>query len=240
MVEAARVDFMSDGLSLEGRHRKGWAPGPMKGLSPAILICHPHPLFGGSMDNSVVLAVEEACAGRGLSTLCFNFRGVGASQGRYDQMKGEVEDVVSALWFLARRPEIDSTRLALAGYSFGGLVASLATARLLNSPDKDSLPLPAALALISPMSPAGGWEANPSLETLYASSLKALVMAGTRDNYCSPNSVRGLAVQFGPQARMVILEGADHFYAGREDEAAVNVADFMEGTLLRQGLRSGI
>jgi uncharacterized protein len=87
------------------------------------VICHPHPLYGGSMHNNVVGAIEEGFVLSGFSTLRFNFRGVGDSEGTYDEGDGEVRDVIAACSFM-RNVLGDAGRVVLAGYSFGAWVAS--------------------------------------------------------------------------------------------------------------------
>jgi len=93
------------------------------------VICHPHPLYGGSMWNDVVEAMEEGFSKAGFSTLRFNFRGVGGSTGRYDDGKGETEDLVAACRFLKGSAN-GGGRLVIAGYSFGAWISSMAAARV--------------------------------------------------------------------------------------------------------------
>ena len=93
------------------------------------VICHPHPLYGGSMENNVVEALEEGFLQSGFATLRFNFRGVGESQGAYDDGDGEVDDAVAACAYM-RDMLGPGTRLVLAGYSFGAWVASRAAGQI--------------------------------------------------------------------------------------------------------------
>jgi uncharacterized protein len=220
-VESIRT---SGAPELEGRYRRGAGTGAG---SAGVVICHPHPQFGGSMDNNVVEALEDALSARGLATLAFNFRGVGESGGGYDQMRGEVDDVVAALMFLAKRPEIDANRLGLAGYSFGGLMAMLAAARLAGSGSFG----PGPAALVSPMAAARPWESVAELRPFYDRPGSTLVITGTADPFCPVKSARDLSVQLGMNARMIIAEGVDHFWAGREAEAAEAAADFFSTAL---------
>lgn len=233
MAETIRADILSGDLALEGRFRAGREGG---GPAPGIVICHPHPLFGGSMDNNVVYGLEELFADRGLATLCFNFRGAGASGGRYDDMKGEVDDVVSALVWLAERPEVDSSRLGIAGYSFGGLMALYAAAGIKEGGGriKGGNGSPAelkALALVSPMTPAKGFERDPRLKSFLDNPFPAIIVTGTADRFCTVNSAKSLNVGMGMDSKLIIVEGADHFYGGMELDAAAPAADFMAGML---------
>ena len=93
-----------------------------------ILVCHPHPQFAGTMYNKVVTTVIKASQKKGLSTCRFNYRGVGQSQGEYDEGKGEVEDAIAvANWFLGQN---HGEPLWLAGFSFGAFIAFQAASRL--------------------------------------------------------------------------------------------------------------
>ena len=92
------------------------------------LICHPHPVHGGTMDNKVVQTLARACLQLGWRTVRFNFRGAGASQGSWDEGRGEVDD---ALAVIAQQRRVGEPWL-LAGFSFGAYVASQAAARLAN------------------------------------------------------------------------------------------------------------
>ncbi len=94
---------------------------------PGLALCHPHPLFGGSMDDSRLIAIQQAAVAKGFNTLRFNYRGVGKSQGQFGQGIGEIQDTIAAVKFLRNHPHTDSTRISLLGYSFGGSM-SLAAA----------------------------------------------------------------------------------------------------------------
>ncbi len=238
MNDREMVEVASGGLTLEGRFRPG-ASG-RGGPAGGVVICHPHPRFGGSMDNNVVYALESHLASLGLATLCFNFRGVGESEGAWDDMKGEVDDVTGALTWLAKRPELDAARIGIAGYSFGGLMAAYACARIEKAAGAHAKKNDGglsfrvkALALVSPMPPARGWEADQELGPLYADPPPVIVLSGTADRFCPLKSAQDLAVQIGPEAGLVILEGVDHFYGEADDEAGRRCAEFMARSLAR-------
>ncbi|NIV39279.1 MAG: alpha/beta hydrolase, partial [Anaerolineae bacterium] len=93
------------------------------GQLPAAVICHPHPLGGGSMHNGVVEAIARGLASRGVTALRFNFRGVGASEGVHDNGRGERDDIAGAQNWLLAQPAVDARRVSLVGYSFGACVA---------------------------------------------------------------------------------------------------------------------
>jgi len=224
-MTAEKVTIDSNGLKLSGRFRPGRAT-----MGPAAVICHPHPLFGGTMDNNVVYALEASISAAGFSTLCFNFRGAGRSEGSFDQMRGEVDDVIAALEFLARRDEVDPTRVGLTGYSFGGLMAMYAASRLIADPSTCAASIK-ALALVSPMSPGMPWDKDPQLTDLLKNPPAALVATGTQDPFCSVNSARALVSELGMNSRLIVVEGTDHFHGNREDESAQPSADLFSRIL---------
>ena len=163
-----------------------------------VVLCHPHPRYGGDMDSPVVVAAAEACARRGLATLRFNFRGVGASAGTWDEGRGERDDVRAALAVL-RRHLAPPARVALAGYSFG---ASMATAVAVGS---EAL---AGLALIAPPLATPGWHRPGPL----AIDGPLLVVAGSEDPYCPQAALAALAMVM-PEAIVTVIDGADHFFS---------------------------
>lgn len=94
---------------------------------PGLVLCHPHPLYGGSMDDSRLVAIHHAAVAKGFNALRFNYRGVGKSQGQFGQGIGEIQDTIAAVNFLRQLEHTDNARIALLGYSFGGSM-SLAAA----------------------------------------------------------------------------------------------------------------
>jgi alpha/beta superfamily hydrolase len=167
--------------------------------SPAggVVICHPHPLYGGDMENPVVVRVQEVCATAGLATLRFNFRGVGASGGAHGGGVGEQEDAAAALDVMAKA--IDGGTLAIAGYSFGSRIAALVAGR-------DGRI--GGIALIAPplaMSDFG------FLEDM---RVPTLMVAGTRDQYCPPDDFARFTTA-RPWIKTIPIEGADHFFFGK-------------------------
>ena len=114
--------FIDGGCRLEGILNENSARG-------GVVICHPHPLYGGSMHNNVVDALEEGFSAIGFTTLRFNFRGVGGSQGSYGEGKGEVEDILHASQFLREQIAGDAT-IILSGYSFGAWICAMAAPKM--------------------------------------------------------------------------------------------------------------
>ncbi|GAB6062204.1 alpha/beta hydrolase [Deferrisoma palaeochoriense] len=204
------VRFPSEGAELEGRlHVPGGEP-PV----PGVVVCHPHPLHGGSMSVPVVKAVARALAERGISTLRFNFRGVGRSTGAYDEGEGEVDDVVAAAAFLAAQPGVDPGRLGLVGYSFGAWVGGRAAERI----------LPGLRALVAVAPPL---ERLP-LEAWTRIAAPKLVLVGDRDDYCPLDRFEFWYAALPEPKERRILPGADHFLGGREGEVARAAAAFLD------------
>jgi alpha/beta superfamily hydrolase len=184
-VVAVRVP--SGSLTLEGvLHLPARVP------APGVVVCHPHPLYGGDMDHGVVAGLCRALAD-GLVALRFNFRGVGASEGAYDGGRGERDDAIAALEYLRARPEVDPARLGLAGYSFGAMVASGAAAAAGVK----------ALVLVSPPVGGSGLTIPPGVP--------ALVVVGDADQL-APLAALRTAVAGQELTRLEIVAGADHFW----------------------------
>lgn len=187
-----QVNFFSDALQLEGLLHK--APGEQ-----GVVITHPHSLYGGSMHSDVVEAVVRAYQQLGYATLRFNFRGVGRSQGGFDQGRGERRDVISALDFMAGEGKKD---VDLVGYSFGAWVNGLA------APTENKA---RHMVMVSPpvaFLDFGGVSALPQLR---------LVIAGDRDQFGPSGSIRSALSDWSPHAQLEIIHGADHFFSGCAD-----------------------
>ncbi len=195
----------ADGLSLEG----GFTPGSRPGGG---VVTHPHPLYGGSMDNNVVLAARAALEGLGLAALRFNFRGVGASGGDHGGGKPEIEDIHGAAAFLGGELPADAP-IHLVGYSFGAAVAVRATMAGL---------APASLVLVSP--PVDFL----SMSHLQLPSCPTQVIVGERDDFCSEATLRTwLASNTPADVPVVLLPHADHFYVGSDHRVRKAVAGFL-------------
>lgn len=113
--------------SLEARAQGGRADGPLAGQGYAAVVCHPHPLHEGTMHNKVVTTLVRTYRDLGIDSVRFNFRGVGASEGEYDQAKGEVEDLLAVVAWMSSQGGYSN--LLLAGFSFGSSVAAQAVYR---------------------------------------------------------------------------------------------------------------
>jgi alpha/beta superfamily hydrolase len=166
--------------------------------------CHPHPLYGGDMDNPVVVRAVEVCSALGFATLRFNFRGVGASTGVHDGGVGEERDVEAALAYL-RDLIGPAGPLVLIGYSFGATVSARLAAH------RGAGPTLAGLALIAPPLAMVGEEPFVALDRFPAS---LLIVAGSRDEYCPIDSLEHLTRRL-PDAAVSVIDGANHFFLGK-------------------------
>ena len=166
-----------------------------------VVITHPHPLYGGTMNNPVVETVQSTYQQYGYATLRFNFRGVGDSQGNYDNGIGEQDDVRAAIAYVAN---MDVSAVDLAGYSFGAWVNTGLTTGS-RTPIK-------SMAMISP--PVAFIEFG-NIKSL--SCLK-LVVTGSRDDIAPPHQIRNLLPTWNPDAQFKIIKGCDHFYIGYLDK----------------------
>jgi len=179
--------------------------------SAGVVICHPHPLYGGDMDNPVVVRVQEVCADLGLATLRFNFRGVGGSGGAHGDGVGEQDDARAALEALARAT--GGAPSAIAGYSFGARIAALVAC---------GDPRVGGLAMIAP--PLGMYD-FACIEGVRAPTL---MVAGTADSYCPVPDFARLSARL-PSATAVSIEGADHFFFGKLFPLGEAVAKWARG-----------
>ncbi|HSD11464.1 MAG TPA: alpha/beta fold hydrolase [Candidatus Binatia bacterium] len=202
-VDEEPIQFRSGALSLEGRL---WIPAA---ATHAAIVCHPHPQYGGDMDNSIVAATTAALRRRGLATLRFNFRGVGRSEGRYDEGRGEVDDARAAVELL--RDELRNAAIALGGYSFGAMIA------LLGGHDHSEVDRLFAIAL-----PVSMFDVSP----IAGSSKPKVFLLGDRDPYCPFAALEAAVSRLAGENVLRSLDGADHFLFGFEDEVGEAVARF--------------
>jgi alpha/beta superfamily hydrolase len=168
----------------------------------AVVLCHPHPQYGGSMHDAVVDTVDGVARNHGFATLKFNFRGVGASSGRFDQGVGEVDDLLAALTWLRERAA--TLPVWLAGYSFGSNIVWRALERAGEV---------AGILLIAPPIALMDFTARPTVGAPVAA------IAGDRDDYVDATQLRSWAANAtagaAPTATVELIAGADHFFSGR-------------------------
>ena len=163
----------------------------------AALLCHPHPLYGGTMHNKVVYRMARGLRRAGLVVLRFNFRGVGASEGEHAHTTGEIEDARAALqWLRERYPQIG---FALAGFSFGSRVIT-----------QLGCSIQGAAFLM-----AVGFPAGPgSVEYLEACLTPKVFIQSTNDEFGPRADLERAYATFAGLKQLIWIESADHFFAG--------------------------
>ena len=201
------VTFACGNIVLEGV----WHLPSTNHPAPAVIVCHPHPLYGGDMDNNVVFAICQALAEQGIAALRFNFRGVGNSGGSHGNGIAEQEDVTAALDLAAASPHIDTRRIGLAGYSFG-------TSVIVPVAVHDSRV--ELMALVSPALSNAGWK------QLKGYTKPKLLISGEHDFVIPVAQFRQHLKEIAEPKQWEIIAGADHFWHGYEVEIAQRVARF--------------
>ena len=206
------VRFPCGELSLEGVINMPGGAGPF----PAVIVCHPHPLYGGSMDNNVVDSLCESLSRASFVSFKFNFRGVGESQGTFSQGTGEPEDVRAAISFVTGVAEVDSERIGLAGYSAGAgfaFPAGVGDARI------------KALAAVSP--PLSMFD----FDSLKGCHKPKLLVSGSQDTFTYASEFLGFCQGLPDPKKYDIIDGADHFWWGYESALASRVTAFFTKVL---------
>ncbi len=169
----------------------------------AAVVCHPHPLYGGTMHNKVVYRIARGLRRAGVVVLRFNFRGVGLSQGQHGHLTGEIEDARAALgWLRARYPELP---YGLAGFSFGARVITRLDGALQEGPPPSWL---LAAGFATSLGPAEYLEACHTPKTFLMS---------THDQFAPRAAFERAYERWSPPKRLEWIEAADHFFAGALD-----------------------
>ena len=207
------LSFSCGNLQLEGVLGR---PDDGPARLPGVVICHPHPLHGGNMNNNLVLAVYTALVEQGYAAFRFNFRGVGNSQGTHTAGDEEPQDAMAALNAIKEQPGIDGDRLGLAGYSFGTGVILSSLAAYTD---------PKAFVLLS--APIRYLETSGVMED----TRPKLFVCGDRDHVAPKEELESKVAGLGPPAECRIVAGADHFWAGLEMEGARHAVEFFKRTL---------
>ncbi len=176
------------------------------------VVCHPHPLYGGTMHNKVVFQAAKALHQRGAAVLRFNFRGVEQSEGVHDRGIGEQADVGAALDYLA--VEFPGKPIILAGFSFGswvGLRVGCGDARV-NRLIGLGLPV----------------DNNIDLSYLRTCAKPKLIIQGGQDQFGSRANIEALFATIQEPKNLVIVEGADHFFTGHLDALGAAINDWLD------------
>jgi len=201
-MQEEKVRFPSGDIALEGLlHRSP------KGAQGAV-ITHPHPLYGGDMYNPVVECLQQACRDAGFTTLRFNFRGTGKSQGIHDQGVGEQDDVRAAIAYLQNA---GAETIDLFGYSFGAWV----NAGISTEAYHHTIMVSPPVAFIDYGKPLP----IPGL---------TLVVAGSEDDIAPPEMIRPMRESWNPKSAFEIIQGADHFFWGYLDQLTSLLAEHLQ------------
>ncbi len=200
-----QVGFPVGGIRLEGLFS-------VPSVTPQIgaVICHPHPLYGGDMHNTVVTALANAFQAAGVATLRFNFRGVGSSTGTHDDGTAELDDVKGAVTYLLSRLTVPT--VVVAGYSFGSMVGLRAGA---DDPRVHKL-----IGIALPI-------ARRDASFLKTVTKPKLLISGDQDDISPTAKLKALIDDSPAPKTLVIVDGADHFFGGLEHRVAEAAAAFL-------------
>jgi alpha/beta superfamily hydrolase len=204
-------------------HRSFFLPGPAGRLEAMLwttspsnsdivaLVCHPHPLFGGTMHNKVVFQAAKALHRRAIPVLRFNFRGTGQSEGEHDKGRGEQDDVRAGLDFLAT--EFPGKPVLLAGFSFGSWVGLRVGCEDVRVSDLIGLGLPVN---------------SVDLSYLRECTKPKLLIQGGGDQFGPREKVEALFDTLAEPKKLVIVENADHFFTGKLDQMTAALGAWVE------------
>ena len=208
------VNFNGPDGRLEGRYHPSNRP-----QAPLALLLHPHPQHGGTMNNKIIYKLYQTFTKRGFSTLRFNFRGVGRSQGQFDNGQGELSDAASALdWMQTQNPNTRSCWIA--GFSFGAWVAMQL---MMRRPEIDGF--------ISIAPPAS----QHDFSFLAPCPASGMIIHGDKDEVVPQSSVDKLAQKLQKQKNIKIdyriVEGSDHFFIHHLDPLNKQVEGYLDKML---------
>lgn len=174
------------------------------------VICHPHPLYGGTMQNKVVHTLAKSLASNNQTAVRFNFRGVGVSGGSYDEGKGEADDALAVVdWVSEQQADLP---VILAGFSFGSFVALQAAAKT----------QPAALITVAP--PVRMFD----FENLQSINCPWLLIQGDEDEVVDINAVINWVATLENPPEVSIIEGSSHFFHGKLIELRTVCDEFLK------------
>jgi len=204
-IETQRTEIPCGKITLEGMIHIPDGPGPF----PLVVVCHPHPLYGGSMHNNVVDAVCSSLGEKEIGWLKFNFRGVGKSGGRFDNGIGEKDDARAAISFSEGQAQIAPQKIGMCGYSFGSMVAfpvAVEDARV------------KAVAGIAPF-------VQPE-NLLHQYTRPKLLVCGTQDEFINYKTLEKMVQKMPDPKELSLHPGVDHFWMGEEGAMGERVAQF--------------
>ena len=205
-MEEERIFFEARGATIEGLLSL-----EQESTKGSVIICHPHPLFGGNMDNNVVTAIVRIAAMWDFTSLRFNFRGVGESTGTFGGGTSEQEDVKGAVDYLEERK--NPPAIVMAGYSFGAIAGLPIGA--------DDERIKALIGVAPPLEMS-------DFEFLRECPKPKLFVCGDRDAICPPSKMEEFFETLSEPKWLRILPGIDHFYYDRKGLLEGAIGDFLE------------
>jgi alpha/beta superfamily hydrolase len=203
-----------DGLSLEAA-----IDGP-DDPAAVLVLCHPHPKMGGTMEAPLLLALVDALVSRGWAVLRFNFRGIGASEGESSTGEAEVADARGAVELARER--FGDAPVAIAGWSFGAAVAVRTAAA---DPD-----LAACVAIAPAVKPREGITAGLPGSPGLRLTMPVLLICGANDHLVEPGDCESWAAEVAGSS-VDVVAGANHFFWGKYDALAKRVVEFLGGAV---------
>ena len=187
---------------------------PASAVIRVAVICHPHPLYGGTMHNKVVYRIARAFYNAGIATLRFNFRGAGKSAGIHDNGVGEQDDLIAALDFVERK--YPDARVWLGGFSFGASIAMRVGCR------RDLAHAPVLAGLVAAGLPVSTQQFSPE-----PCGKRKLFIQGSLDQFGSVEDMTRFFQSQPEPKQLVVVEGADHFFEGHLDELEQAISGFI-------------
>ena len=175
------------------------------------LVCHPHPLFGGTLHNKVVFQTAKTLHSHGYPVLRFNIRGAGQSAGTHDKGRGEAEDVRAAIDYLAQ--EFPATPIILAGFSFGAWVGLKVGCEDARVQELIGLGIPAN---------------DSDLSYLKNCSKPKLIIQGAKDQFGAKDRVESLFKEMPDPKQLVFIPEADHFFTNKLDQISAAISNWVE------------
>jgi hypothetical protein len=208
------INHNSQNLFLEGLAGRLeailWTPTSPIQPKLAAVVCHPHPLFGGTMHNKVIYQAAKSLDALGIPVLRFNFRGAGLSAGTHDRGRGELDDVRAAIAFLAA--EFPDVHLIVAGFSFGSWVGLQVGCEDSRVTDLIGLGIPVN---------------NTDFSFLQKCPKPKLFVHGSNDEHGAVEKVKSLVPTFAGENHLVIVDAVDHFFSGKLDQLDRAIAEWL-------------
>jgi hypothetical protein len=204
------MDFTLDGQDLRGFFARGEG-----NQESCVILLHPHPLYGGGLNDRVVLELESSLMERGIGSFRFGFRGSHTTPDGYYGVSGAVEDTLAAARFLSSSHEVSTP--VYVGYSFGGAAALRAAAR---KEPAGLVTLSASVDLVQ----EGGYP----LSSLGRIDCECLMFHGTDDMMIPSSDVELLSAAVGSNTMTILVDGEGHFYRQSLKEVGKQIADFVE------------